>query len=56
MDIRIIKDTIPKEGLSDIAKEFYVNMVKGAIDVENEIMETDLCLLKMNSFVIKLKK
>lgn len=38
MDIRIIKDAIPKGDLPDIAKEFYVNMIKGAVDVENEIM------------------
>jgi len=38
MDIRIIKDKVSKNELPDIAKEFYVNMVKGAVDVENEIM------------------
>ena len=38
MDIRVIKENVSKEELSDIAKEFYVNMVKGAIDVENDII------------------
>ena len=38
MDIRIITDTITKEEMAEIAKEFYENMVKGVIDVENEII------------------
>ena len=38
MDIRIITDTITREEMSEIAKEFYGNMVKGVADVENKII------------------
>lgn len=38
MDIRIITNTITKEEMAEIAKEFYDNMVKGVIDVEQEII------------------
>ncbi|MDO8518356.1 MAG: DUF5674 family protein [bacterium] len=38
MDIRIIENTIPVAELQEIAKEFYSPMLKGAVDVEKEIV------------------
>lgn len=38
MDIRIIKKPITTAEAKEIAKEFYVDMVKGVVDVEREIM------------------
>jgi len=38
MDIRIIKEPISRDVALEIAKEFYVNMVKGVVDIEREIV------------------
>lgn len=38
MDIRIVEDTISVAQLQDIAKEFYAPMIKGAVDVEKELV------------------
>ena len=38
MDIRIVKDKISKSELEELAKEFYVEMVKGVADIEREII------------------
>lgn len=38
MDIRIVSDIITKQELAEIAEEFYGNMIKGVVDVENEIL------------------
>lgn len=38
MDIRIIRDKITKQELSELAKEFYVEMVKGVADIERDII------------------
>src|SRR3989344_9039446 len=38
MDIRIIKNPITRAEARDIAKEFYVEMVKGVVDVEKGII------------------
>lgn len=38
MDIRIIKDKITKLELEELAKEFYVEMVKGVADIEKDII------------------
>ena len=38
MDIRIIESEIPLDDVRDIAKEFYVSMVKGVADLEQEII------------------
>lgn len=38
MNIKIVADTITREEMSEIAKEFYGNMIKGVVDVENEII------------------
>ncbi len=38
MDIRIIKEKIIKLELEELAKEFYVEMVKGVADIEREII------------------
>src|SRR3989344_5486409 len=38
MDIRIIRGKIAKKELGELAKEFYVEMVKGVADVEREII------------------
>ncbi|MEK7093492.1 MAG: DUF5674 family protein [Patescibacteria group bacterium] len=37
MDIRIVETTIALSDLRDVAKEFYDDMVKGAVDIENDI-------------------
>lgn len=38
MDIRIIRDKISREELKELAKEFYVEMVKGVADIERGII------------------
>ena len=38
MKIKVIKDNISKAELTDLAKPFYGNMIKGVIDIENEII------------------
>ncbi|MDP2593228.1 MAG: DUF5674 family protein [bacterium] len=38
MDIRVIKESVPKAVAVEIAKEFYVDMIKGAVDVERGII------------------
>jgi hypothetical protein len=38
MAIKIIKEKITKKELEDIAKEFYVDMVKAMVDIESETM------------------
>jgi len=38
MDIRIIRDKISKAELTELAKEFYIKMVKGVADIEREII------------------
>lgn len=38
MNIKIVEDSITKEEMAEIAQEFYVNIIKGVIDVEREII------------------
>lgn len=38
MDIRIVKEKISKKELEELAKEFYVEMVKGVVDIERELI------------------
>ena len=38
MDIRIINKVITKVEAKEIAKDFYVDMVKGVVDIEREII------------------
>lgn len=38
MDIRIIKKPITQAEAKEIAKEFYVDMVKGVVDIERGII------------------
>jgi hypothetical protein len=38
MDIRIIRDKISKPEMEELAKEFYVEMVKGVADIERDII------------------
>jgi len=38
MDIKIIREKITKKELEELAKEFYIEMVKGVADVEKEII------------------
>ena len=38
MEIRIIKNSIPKAELKHIASERYGDMVKAVVDLEHEIM------------------
>lgn len=38
MDIRIIDKPITRAEAKDIAKEFYVEMVKGVVDLERKIL------------------
>lgn len=38
MDIRVIAKPIMKEEAKEVAKEFFVDMVKGVVDVEKEII------------------
>lgn len=36
MIIKIVKDTISLEELREIAKEYYIDMVKGVVDISTE--------------------
>jgi hypothetical protein len=38
MNIKIIKDKITKQELEDLAREFYIEMVKGVADIERDII------------------
>ena len=38
MDIRIVKEPISRSVVSEIAKEFYSNMVKGVADIKRDII------------------
>ena len=38
MEIQIVRDTIPIANLTPIAAAWYVDMIKGVIDVEQEIL------------------
>lgn len=38
MTIKIIKDKITKEELTEIGKEFFDDMVKAVVDIEKEVM------------------
>lgn len=38
MNIRIIETPITRAEAKEIAKEFYIDMVKGVVDVEREII------------------
>lgn len=38
MKIKIVENEISLEELKELAQEFYGTMIKGAIDVENEIL------------------
>lgn len=38
MNIKIITEPISRDELCEIAAEFYEDMIKGAVDVEKEIM------------------
>lgn len=38
MKIKVVNDSISKDELKEIAKEFYVSMIKGVVDIEQEII------------------
>ncbi|MFA6536136.1 MAG: DUF5674 family protein [Candidatus Paceibacterota bacterium] len=38
MKIVVVKDSIGIREVKELAKEFYVSMIKGVVDVENEIL------------------
>jgi hypothetical protein len=38
MNIKIVRNKIAKKELEELAKEFYVEMVKGVADIEKEII------------------
>ena len=38
MNIKIVRDKITKSELEELAKEFYVEMVKGVADIERDII------------------
>lgn len=38
MNIKIVKDKISIDELKEIGKEFYIFMIKGAVDIEKEII------------------
>ena len=38
MKIIIVRDKITKDGLIELAREFYVEMVKGVADIDREII------------------
>lgn len=38
MEIKIIKNPTNKEELLKIAKDFYIDMIKGVVDIEREIL------------------
>ncbi len=37
MKIRIVKDKISKTEVEDLAQEFYVDMIKGVVDIRREV-------------------
>ena len=37
MNIQIIKQSISKEELTDLAKEYYVDLLKGAVDIKRKV-------------------
>lgn len=57
MQIKIVRDKINKEELREIAKEYYIDMVKGVVDVESGIvafggeyhMDANVLILKNGS-------
>ena len=57
MNIKIIDKKITESELREIAKEFYINMIKGVVDVEREIiavggeyhMDANMLLMENNS-------
>jgi hypothetical protein len=38
MNIKIVEDPISLEELRELAREFYVTMIKGVVDIEKEIV------------------
>ena len=38
MNIILVKEKVSRAALEELAKEFYIDMVKGVVDIENEIM------------------
>ncbi|MEK9182203.1 MAG: DUF5674 family protein [Patescibacteria group bacterium] len=38
MIIRVVEDVISMDELRDIAKEYYIDMVKGVVDISKEIV------------------
>lgn len=38
MIIRIVEDTISVEELREIAQEYYIDMVKGVVDISSEVV------------------
>ncbi len=38
MEIKIIKNSISKKELLEIAKDFYIDMIKGVVDIERGIL------------------
>jgi hypothetical protein len=38
MNIKLIKEPISKSEVLEIAKEFYIDMVKGVVDIEREVI------------------
>lgn len=38
MNIKIVSENITVDELREIAKEFYINMIKGVVDIEKEVV------------------
>ena len=38
MKIKIVSDQISTEEIRELAQEFYVNMIKGVVDIEKEVI------------------
>ena len=38
MKIKIVKEKISREEIEELAKEFYITLLKGVVDIEKEIM------------------
>lgn len=38
MDIKVVEQNISIEELKKLAREFYISMIKGVVDIENEIV------------------
>lgn len=57
MQIKIVPDKISKEELREIAKEYYIDMIKGVVDVETGVvvfggeyhMDANVLILKHGS-------